>query len=532
MPAGAESGRRKLLGAAVFLLLLVVPALPAQATIRYQVVLSRPAEHTFHITMTIPGVEESVSVQMAAWDGLYQIRDFAHHVTALRASSPSGRVFPVTRLDKQTWRIDGSGEVRVEYDSFWDEAGPFGTQFDGDHAFLNLAMVLCYVPDRLAEDTVVRFESLPQGWRVAAELPAGTGADSGAAAYRAESYDALVDAPVEIGSFDEVQFRAGGRPMRVVLHGDSVDRARLVSTLTAIVDYETQLMGEAPFASYTFIFHIGRRFGGGGMEHGNSTAIAVDSGATLANVSAHEFFHLWNVKRIRPRSLEPLDRTREMFTPALWFAEGVTNTVASYTLVRTGLWSKAEFLDDLSDEIARLEARPAHRWQSAEESSLTTWFDKYSLYERPEFSVSYYNKGQLLGVGLDLVIRDATDNRASLDDVMRRLNQQYAQRGRFYPDSLGIRMAAEDVIRQFRPDGAADLSEFFLRYVAGTEDLPYAGWLSVAGLGLKVSGDRRLVEELPQAGERQRRILAGVLSGTNKTEEPVPAGAGSRPSGR
>jgi predicted metalloprotease with PDZ domain len=259
------------------------------------------------------------------------------------------------------------------------------------------------------------------------------------------------------------------------------------------------------------------------MEHSNSTAIAVDSGGAVASVSAHEFFHLWNVKRIRPQSLEPVDRTREMFSRALWFAEGVTNTYASYALVRTGLWSKAEFFDDLGDEITRLESRPARRWQSAEESSLTTWFDKYALYDQSEFSISYYNKGQILGVGLDLVIRDATDNRASLDDVMRRLNEQFARRGRFYPDSQGVRMAAEAVIRQFRPDSGAELSELFRRYVAGTDDLPYAEWLSIAGLALKVSGERREVVELPQPSERQRRILSSLLSGQAASSSVAPA---------
>ena len=374
------------------------------------------------------------------------------------------------------------------------------------------------------------FDGVPQGWRVAVELPPATGADRAATAYAAANFDALADAPVEIGRFEEVKFQAGGRPIRAVLHGDSVDRPRLIGTLSAIVNYETSLMGEAPFPSYTFFFHVGRRYGGGGMEHSNSTAIAVDSGATLANVSAHEFFHLWNVKRIRPRSLEPVDRTREMYTPALWFAEGVTNTYASYTLVRSGLWSKAEFLDDLGDEIARLESRPARLWHSAEESSLTTWFDKYALYDRPEFSVSYYNKGQLLGVGLDLVIRDVTDNRASLDDVMRRMNQQYAHRGRSYPDSQGVRMIAEEVIRQFRPDATAYLADFFRRYVSGTDELPYAEWLAVAGLTLKVSGERREVVEVPQPTERQRRILASLLSGSPAPVSAVPAmsGAGGR----
>jgi predicted metalloprotease with PDZ domain len=165
MFAGMGWARRALPAPALFLLLWLATAVPAQATIRYQITLARPADHTFHVSMTIPRVEESISVQMAAWDALYQIRDFAHHVTGLHAADDSGRAFPVTRVDKQTWRIDGSGEVRVEYDTYWDESGPFGTQLDGEHAFLNLAMVLCYVPERLGEDAQVQFDGVPQGWR-------------------------------------------------------------------------------------------------------------------------------------------------------------------------------------------------------------------------------------------------------------------------------------------------------------------------------------------------------------------------------
>jgi predicted metalloprotease with PDZ domain len=524
MPAGIRKANHRLLAAVALLFAVALANRNAYATIRYQVSLSRPAEHRFQIGMIIPDVRDSVTVQMPAWDGLYQIRDFAHHVSEMRASDGGGRTLPMARLDKQTWRIEGNGDVRLQYATFWDEAGPFGTQLDAEHAFVNLAMVLCYVPDRPSEDVVVRFDGVPSGWRIAVQLPKAAGADVAPTAYAAANYEALVDAPVEIGRFEEVQFRAGGRPIRAVVHGDSVDRSGLVSTLTAIVEYQTRLMGDAPFDEYLFIYHVGRRFGGGGMEHRNSTAIAADSAAALLNVSAHEFFHLWNVKRIRPQSLEPVDRTREMWTRALWFAEGVTSTYAAYTLVRTGLWSKADFLADLGEQITMLLSRPAQRWQSAEESSLATWLDKYPLYNRSEFSISYYNKGQLLGLGLDLVIRDATDNRASLDDVLRRLNQEYAQRGRFYADSQGIQAVAEEVIRGARPDGRADLADFFRRYVAGTDELPFADWLSNAGLALRASGERREVEEMRQASERQRRILGGLLSGS-VTEYSMPANA-------
>ena len=471
----------------------------ARATIRYEISLAHPAQHQFHVSMIIPGVTESVTVQMPAWNALYQIRDFAYRVSDFRATDAAHNALLVRRLDKETWRVElpagapgaAASEIRVEYASFWDDPGPFDTQLNAEHAFLNLAEVLCYVPGRRGEETAVRYRDLPPGWRVAEELRKQEPQAPGQTSYQAGNYDALVDAPAEIGRFDEWSFSAAGRPIRVVYHGDSVNHDALTRMLSQIVTYETRLMGDAPFAEYMFLLHVGPSYGGGGMEHANSTAISVGSFATLANVSAHEFFHLWNVKRIRPQSLEPVDYTREMWTRALWFAEGVTSTYAAYTLVRTALWSDAQFLADLGAQITELQSRPARNWQSAEESSLDTWFDKYPLYDRPDFSISYYNKGQLLGVALDIVIRDATDNRASLDDVLRRMNQQYAQRGRFYADGAGIEEAAQEVVRETNPRAAGDLPGFFKRYVSGTEELPFADLLSRAGFTLKTQGEKR-----------------------------------------
>jgi predicted metalloprotease with PDZ domain len=443
--------------------------------------------------MIIPGAQGGVTVQMPAWNALYQIRDFAYRISDFRAADASGAL-PVARLDKQTWRVEvppgGRGDIRIEYASFWDNPGPFDTQLNDEHAFLNLAMVLCYVPERRGEDTAVRFGDLPQGWRIAVELPQAGAASPDAGAFQAPSYDSLVDAPVEIGRFDEWSFSAAGRQIRIVLHGDAVEHGALTRMLSEIVTYETRLMGDAPFTEYMFLLHVGQNYGGG-MEHANSTAISVGSFATLANVSAHEFFHLWNVKRIRPQSLEPVDYTREMWTPSLWFAEGVTSTYAAYTLERAEIWNHAQFLADLGAQITELESRPARNWQSAEESSLDTWFDKYPLYDRSDFSISYYNKGQLLGVALDILIRDATDNRESLDDVLRRLNQQYAQRGRFYADGAGIEETVEEVVRGANPDAVGDFPGFFKRYVSGTEEIPFAELLSRAGLVLKMEGEKR-----------------------------------------
>jgi predicted metalloprotease with PDZ domain len=467
-------------------------ARPARATIAYSVSLAHPDRHILGVTMTIPNVQDRVTVQMPAWNALYQIRDFSSHMMQIAAKDGQGHAVPLRQLDKQTWVASGGDAITVTYSILWDEPGPFGTQLSTEHAFLNLAMVLMYVPERRAEDDRVAFDDLPEGWRVAVELDsAGPSEGHHSGAYVAPSYDALVDAPVEIGSFQEFRVDAGGRPIRIVVHGDAGDRVRLSDSLKRIVDYEVSLMGGAPFREYMFLFHVGSEFGGGGMEHTNSTAISADVPAQLPGYAAHEFFHLWNVKRIRPQSLEPVDYTKEMWTRSLWFAEGVTNTYAAYAMLRTGLWSQAQFYANLADQVRELQSRPARRWQSVEQSSLDAWYEKYPLYNRPEESISYYNKGQILGVLLDILIRDRTENRASLDDVLRALNEEYAQKGRFYDDSEGLRAAMETAIHKKAPEADSDLGDFFARYVAGAEEIPYNDFLGRAGWALHDASQRR-----------------------------------------
>jgi predicted metalloprotease with PDZ domain len=501
-------------------------ACPARATIEYTVSLSHPERHIFGVTMRIPNVRDQVTLQMPAWNALYQIRDFSSHMMQVTARDEEGRPLALRKLDKQTWSVTANGTVTVSYPILWDEPGPFASQLNPDHAFLNFAMVLVYVPDRRAEDTRVSFDDVPEGWQVAVELDAaGTATGHHSGAYVAPSYDALVDAPVEIGHFDEFRIEAGGRPIRIVVHGDSGDRSRLVDSIKRIVDYEVSLMGGAPFREYLFLFHVGNNFGGGGMEHMNCTAISADVPAQLASYTAHEFFHAWNVKRIRPQTLEPVDYSKEMWTRALWFAEGVTNTYEAYALERTGLWSSSQFYGNLAEQIGELQARPAHRWQSVEQSSLDAWHEKYSMYTRPEESISYYNKGQIVGVLLDILIRDRSDNRASLDDVLRALNEEYAKAGHFYNDSEGLRATMEDVIRRKAPSADADLRDFFTRYVSGTEEIPYSDFLGRAGwnirdtsqhratLGFSVNRDNGTSPSIASVDRESGASEAGLLEG-------------------
>ncbi len=453
----------------------------ASATIGYSISLAQPDQHFFHVTMTIPDVHAQVIVQLPAWNATYQIRDFASRIQDLGATDESGQRLPAEKLDKQTWRVTGNGKLTVIYAIFWDESSPFASQLNATHAFLNLAEVLMYVPNRRKEDTAFGFDDMPPKWNIVTssvmvEVEMG-GLEE--LVILAHSYDEMVDAPVEVGGFQKFDLPGITPPVHVAVHGEKWDKQELIDGLSRIVRYETQLMGGAPYSSYTFIFHIGpgSNGGGGGMEHANSTAIGAGSVSSAISTAAHEFFHLWNVKRIRPQTLEPLDYTKEMYTRALWFAEGVTSTYASYTEVRTGMWTPQRFYDDVAQQISELQSRPARRWQSVEESSLDAWLEKYPQYNQPEFSISYYNKGQLDGLLLDVLIRDATDNRKSLDDVMRSMNDNFAKKGHFYNDSADIEATAETV-------AGASFHDFFARFVAGTDEVPFADILAKAGLSL------------------------------------------------
>lgn len=463
-------------------------AAPARATIQYEISLAHPEQHVFHVTMTVPGVKGQLLCQMPAWNALYQIRDFAGHVQQVQASvaSSPGDGGPVVvavpeKIDKQTWRIEGSGTVTIRYATYWDEPGPFATQLNSEHAFINPAMILMYVPERRNEAVTLSLQDM-SAWSLASAASEGTTIASRARipTFAKATYDTLADSPLELGNFEEFMLPGATPPVNVVVHGDHWQRPRLEDELTRICKYELQLMGGAPYEHYTFIFHVGRAAAGagGGMEHANSTAINIPSDEFLAGVAAHEFFHLWNVKRIRPASLEPVDYTREQYTRALWFAEGVTSTYGSYTLVRSGLRSKQQFYDQLGQNVAELERRPANRWQSAEESSLDAWLEKYPLYDQPDYSVSYYTKGQILGVLLDLLIRDRTNNVKCLDDVMRAMNTDFAKTGKTYRDSLDVRLEVEKV-------AGGSFDDFFAKYVARAEPLPYAETMALAGLELR-----------------------------------------------
>jgi predicted metalloprotease with PDZ domain len=462
-------------------LLLSTALAPCHAATNYTISLANPEQHLVEVQILLPEGSARRELQLPVWNALYQVRDFAQYVNWVRAKDRAGHALAVRELDKSRWQIEDAldGAV-VEYQIFLDSPGPFGAQFNSHHAFFNPAQVLMYPVDARSGPMTVRFNRIPEGWHVATPLAALSEGRFGA-----ENYDQLVDSPVEIGDFNETDFDEGGRHYRVVVDAESgdYDIEKIDDMLRKIVAAATDWMDDRPFDSYMFLYHFPRGPGGGGMEHSYSTAIAVNADVlarapeVLASLTAHEFFHLWNVKRIRPQTLEPVDYTRENYTRALWFSEGCTSTAADIIQLRGGLLDARRFEQELASGIGELERRPAHLTQSVEESSLDAWLEGDAYYRRPERSISYYNKGELLGVALDLAVREASHGRASLREVFQWMNQNYAKKGRFFPDSDGVREAAEAVSH-------SDLGWFFTNYVSGTEEIPWNDFFRSVGLRL------------------------------------------------
>jgi predicted metalloprotease with PDZ domain len=473
-------------------------------SVAYSVALSSPEQHLVEVQIILPAGPAERELQLPVWNALYQIRDFSQYVNWIRAKDRSGQALVVRELDKSRWQIQSTaGGAIVEYQIYVDSPGPFGAQLNTHHAFFNLAELLMYPVDARSTPLRLRFSHLPEGWHIATPLASSSTGEFGAA-----NYDQLVDSPVEMGEFQEADFDEAGGHFRVVIDADPTDydMTKVVAALRKIVSAATSWMNDRPFDTYTFLYHFPRGPAGGGMEHAYSTAIDLNADAmkqsldTLTSVTSHEFFHLWNVKRIRPQTLEPPDYTKENYTRALWFSEGVTSTAEGIIQLRAGLIDEKQYLYRLGQQITELERRPAHLTQSAEESSLDAWLEGNAYYRRPERSISYYNKGELLGVMLDLLVREASHGQASLREVLEWMNDSYAKKGRFFNDSEGVREAAEAVSH-------ADLGSFFARYVAGIDEIPWDDFFRSVGLRVEA-----ITNTVPDAGFIASRSFDGPMS--------------------
>jgi predicted metalloprotease with PDZ domain len=464
--------------------------------------------------MTVPQAGPGTRIQFPAWNALYQIRDFIRNVEELAAHCDSAPL-ELVRLDLHTWQNGerACGELEIRYRVYANEEGPFSSVVNSEHAFLNPAMVLFYLPDQRERPARVRFE-IPWGWKLATALEEVDGE------FHAANYDELADSPVEAGPVREHPFVEGGAHYRAVVHavGQSYNETRLVNSLRKIVRSTMKLMQDSPDRRYTFFIHFRPGASGAGMEHRDATALDFSAEFTWESfeaLAAHEFLHAWIVKRLRPSRLEPVDYIHGNDTRDLWFAEGLVSAYQRYVLLRAGMISSGDFYRQLAAEISNLEGRPARRSLSVEQSGLEAWLERYPDYRRAERSISYYNKGALVTFLLEFALRHATENRGSLDDVLRLLNEEFGRKGRFFTHDDLL-----NALRRVAPEFKA-LDDFFRDYIQGTRDLDYATYLGYAGLALETK-----TEERPSAGFTASRRFDGPATVDSVDPEGPAARAG------
>ncbi len=463
--------------------------------IHYAIEPAHPGAHLFEITLTIRNpAPEGQRLSLPAWiPGSYMIRDFARNIITIEGRC-NGNPVALDKLDKHTWQAAPcSGTLELHYSVYAWDLSVRSAHLDTSHGYFNGTSMFLRVHSQDEHPCSIELLA-PKGddyrhWRVATTLPTLDAAPYGFGLYQAADYDELIDHPVEMGDFTLIEFNACGIPHAMVLTGKHyADTERLKRDLTRICEYHIGLFGEAPFERYLFQTTVVGN-GYGGLEHRSSTSLLCsrDDLPRLGDESvsenyrgflglcSHEYFHSWNVKRIKPEVFLPYDLTQEVHTPLLWAFEGFTAYYDDISLVRCGLIPADSYLELLGQTITRVIRGSGRLKQSISESSFDTWTKFYKQDENgPNAIVSYYTKGSLVALALDLMVRSESGGKRSLDDVMHALWQQYGK------PHVGI--SPEKMEALIGEVAGTDLGDFFNKALRGTEDLPLADLLTLVGV--------------------------------------------------
>lgn len=459
----------------------------AAPEISYTVGMSKPWTHMLEVEMRMKWnrMPASAELKMPVWTpGSYLVREYARHVQDFSVKDASGRALTWEKVNKNTWRIatNGAKEIVASYRVYSNELTVRTNELNDEHGFWNNGALLMFPAGQLSAPSTVTV--VPYGnWKVATGLPAVSGKKN---SFRASNFDVLYDSPFEVSDYKEINFEVRGKPHRYVVTGEgNYDLKKMAADTTKIAEEGYKIFGELPIDNYTFIVNLR---GGGGLEHLNSTALQWNRfgfkpqtryNGFLALV-AHEYFHLWNVKRIRPDALGPFDYENENYTKLLWVAEGATAYYEGLLLRRAGLITDADVLSSKASMIEQLQNRPGRFETSLEESSMDAWIKYYRQDENAvNNQISYYDKGEVVSMMLDLTIRSASGGTKSLDDVMRHLYNEFYKKNRNYTPA-DFQKAAELA-------AGRSLEDFFDKYVRGEAEIDYNGILG--GVGLQLAED-------------------------------------------
>ncbi|BBF84055.1 putative protease [Aquitalea magnusonii] len=495
------------------------------APVLYSIRPCSPASHCFEITLKVTKPARKGQVfTLPAWiPGSYLIREFSRHIISIQASC-AGKEVQICKLDKHTWQAEPvSGSLTLVYQVYAYDLSVRGAYLDETRGFFNASSVFLAVDGYESAPCDVQILA-PKGkhfaeWKVATALPARDVKKSGFGHYRAESYDELLDHPVELGDFQSLSFKACGVPHQFVVSGRfRGDLKRLVRDTKKICEYQIKLFGTpAPFERYVFMLYVGKDIYGG-LEHRASTALVAnrddlpaqgesaisDGYLKLLGLISHEYFHSWNVKRIKPAAFSPYDLSQEAYTRLLWAFEGITSYYDDLTLLRCGLIDQQRYLGLLAQTISGVQRGAGRLKQTLEESSFDAWTKYYRQDENsPNSIVSYYTKGALAALALDLTLRQASAGKTSLDDVMRALWQKWLADGQGLAEDEWERIAQQV--------SGLSLQDFFDHALRSTADLPLPALLATQGVDMcwdyaDHAGDAGGIGQ-PAAGRKPRASL-------------------------
>ena len=478
------------------MLLMLTASLPARAQQpmppnEYTIRWDDPATHLYEVTLTfVPDPGDSADVHLPVWrPGRYILQNYAANVQEFSAADQDGRALAFRKPGLSTWRVatDGARRITVRYRYYANTLDGGASLLSPEEAYFNPVNLFMWPEGQIARPVRLTIEK-PRDWEIATALaPAGK-----ANVLSAPDYHTLADSPVIVSpSLASLQFTVDEVPYMMYFQGrfePGAYRERIVPDVEKVVRAQTGIFGGAPFDEYFFLFHLVPYPFGHAVEHASSSSYVIQDNAFESDerykgflqIIAHELFHAWNVKRIRPAALWPYDYTEPQLTTLHWFTEGVTSYYAGLTLRRGDLESAEEFLRHTGQVIDQLQRTPGRRLVPVALASWDSWLTGYGQ-GNPNLTVNFYGKGQILGFLLDAVIRERTDGAASLDDVFRLLFETYYLQGKGLPED-GVQLAAERV-------AGASLDEFFTRYVHGTDELPYEEILSPFGLHVETEAD-------------------------------------------
>jgi predicted metalloprotease with PDZ domain len=491
-------------------------ACPAQAPepIAYAVKFPEPDKHYALVEATIPAAgRDTVELMMPVWSpGFYRVENYAKQIQDLAARTPDGKPLPVEQTKKNRWKIQtkGAPAVVVSYRLTCASRSVTNNWVGDDMAVLNGPATFLTLAEKARRPHDVKLE-LPAAWKrsMTALGPAPGGKPDH---YRAEDFDTLADSPIVAGNPDVREFAVDGSKHYLVSAGEA-DGKRTAADVEKIVAEHRRMWGFLPFKKYVFLCVF--RKGGGGLEHKNSTLV-LSSGTTLQTprgyqswlgLVSHEYFHAFNVKRLRPVELGPFDYEKEPRTSGLWVAEGLTSYYGDLVLARAGLIKREDYLAKLSGHIDRLQKTPGRLVQSLEQASLDVWTTSFSGVGGGAKTVSYYVKGPVVGFLLDARIRRATDGAKGLDDVMRLAYKRYSGERGFTAEQF--QQTASEV-------AGTDLKEWMRKAIATTEELDYTEALDWFGLRFAPAGEGEKkawrLEVRPDATDAQRSRLSAWLA--------------------